>query len=154
MSEETLDYIPSDDGYTLGAYIGAVPRLHNEVRIRFRPVDLIERAVLMAFKDRHNEKAITQKFCEVLAVKITEWSVVRKEGDVGCPMPINAESVQSLKPSLWIRLVSIIIWGVDGGDLDPATGTRELESQMDADMDAILAGNKIIDKRLDELRKN
>lgn len=151
---EILDYIPEDDGYTLPCYVKASPRLHNEVRFRFRPVDIVERSVLMAFKDRNYEKAIAEKFCEILAAKIVEWSLRMRLNDTVVPAPIDPKFIRRLQPSLWIRLVNIVIWGVDGGDLDPEAGVKELEKQLDADMQAIIDGKGVVDARVEDLRKN
>jgi hypothetical protein len=151
---EILDYLPEDDGYTLPAYIKPIPRLHNEVRFRFRPLDIIERSVLMAFKDRSYEKEIAKKFCEILAVKISEWSIQMRSGDTIVPMPIDPIYIQKLKPPLWIRLVNIVIWGMDGGDLDPAASLKEMEKQLDVDVQAIVEGARVIDARVEDLRKN
>lgn len=154
MSTEVLDYFPEEDGYTLSAYIKEFPRVNNAVRIRFRPVDLIERAVLIAFKDRSYEKLITEKLSEALASRITEWTVMKREAGMLVPLEISKENILRLKPALWIRLVNIVIWGIDGGDLDPGMTEKEIDDQLESDLDAVLTGNPVIDKRLEDLRKN
>jgi hypothetical protein len=154
MSQPVLDYLPDEDGYTLSAYIRENPRIHNEVRFKFRPVDVIERSVLIAFKDRNYEKTITEKFCEVLAARITEWSVHSQSAGAPVPMEISTATVRRLRPSLWIRLVNIVIWGIDGGDVDPTLEVKQMDQQLESDMDAVLAGTPIVEKRVEELRKN
>ena len=149
-----LDYFPEEDGYTLAAYVAEVPRLHNAVRIRFRPVDLIERSILLAFKDRNYEKAITEKFCELLSQRITEWSLTERNGEALLPMAISAAKIRRLRPTLWTRLVNIVIWGVDGGDADPGLSIDKLSDRLDADMQALLANRPVIDQQVEDLRKN
>ena len=149
-----LDYFPEEDGYTLAAYIAEVPRLHNAVRFRFRPVDLIERSILLAFKDRNYEKAITEKFCELLSQRITEWSLTERNGEALLPMAISAAKIRRLRPTLWTRLVNIVIWGVDGGDADPGLSIDKLSDRLDADMQALLANRPVIDQQVEDLRKN
>ena len=149
-----LDYFPEEDGYTLAAYIAEVPRLHNAVRFRFRPVDLIERSILLAFKDRNYEKAITEKFCELLSQRITEWSLTERTGETSLPMAVTAAKIRRLRPTLWTRLVNIVIWGVDGGDADPGLSIDKLSDRLDADMEAILANRPVIDQQIEDLRKN
>lgn len=150
-----LDYFPDDDGYTLDAYIGAVPMLNNEVRFKFRPTDILERSIYLAFREKHAEKAITEKFSQVIAAKIESWSLVRREGETVVPMEITPDRIKRLRPPLWMRLINIVIWGVDGGDIDPGLSTVEMGDQIEADMEALLDKSQaIIDKRLEEARKN
>jgi hypothetical protein len=154
LQEPLLDYFPQEDGYTLKAYLAEVPRLHNAVRFRFRPVDLIERSILLAFKDRNYEKAITEKFCELLSQRITQWSLVERSGDTILPMPITAAKIKRLRPTLWTRLTNIVIWGIDGGDVDPGMSIEQLGDRLDADMEAVLANRPVIDQQIEDLRKN
>jgi hypothetical protein len=152
---DLLDYFPDDDGYTLDAYLSPVPLIHNEVRIKFRPTDILERSVYLAFREKASEKQITEKLANVLAGKIESWNLVERTKDAVVPMPILPEKIKRLKVSLWMRLVNIVIWGVDGGDVDPGLPTKEMGDQIDSDMEALMDKSQaIIDKRLEEARKN
>lgn len=151
---ELLDYFPDDDGFTLKAYIKAFPLVHNEVRIQYRPVELLERAVLLTFKEKNYEKTICQNFSEVLAKRIVSWSLTIKAGDAVVPMEITAKNVERLKPALWVRLVNIVIWGIDGGDVDPGLSTAEIADRLASDMDALLNKQTFNDAKVEEIRKN
>ena len=150
-----LNYFPEDDGYTLSAYIAARPQLTGEVRIRYRPTEQLERAVLMEVNSNHSEKEISKKFAEVMARKIVEWDIEMIGPDnVMVPMPITGANILRLKPPLWIRIINIVVWGQDGGDMDPKAKIAEIKSQVDADYEAILNGGKVGDVRLESERKN
>jgi hypothetical protein len=151
-----LDYIPNDDdGYTLDAYIESVPRLHNSVRVSYRPTEILERAVLIEINRASTEKDVSVRFAELLEKKITKWDIQQRTKDgVLVPLPISKANVLRLKPSLWLRLLNIVLWGSDGGDVDPGQPMESMAKQTDADFDALLRGEKIVDVRLEADRKN
>lgn len=154
-NQPLLNYFPDEDGYTLSAYIAGVPRLHGPVRVRYRPTEQLERAVLLEVNQNHSEKEVTKKFAAVMASKLSEWDVEQLgPSEVMIPMPITPENMLRLKPALWIRLINIMLWGADGGDVDPDLNIEEIKKQVDADYEAILKGDKIGDARLDAERKN
>ena len=151
-----LDYFPDDDGYTLDAFIAAVPLMHNDVRIKFRPTDIPERSIYIAFRDKANEKALTEKLGNILASKIESWNLTRQVGENEfVPMEIIPDRIKRLKPILWMRLVNIVVWGVDGGDLDPGFTAKQMSDELENDINALMEkGQAIIDKRLEDARKN
>ena len=69
------------------------------------------------------------------------------------PEPVRVQAVASLQRPR--RDINIVIWGVDGGDIDPGLSTDEMGDQLESDMEALLDKSQaIIDKRLEEARKN
>ncbi|MFM8400311.1 MAG: hypothetical protein ACKOAH_20970, partial [Pirellula sp.] len=66
----------------------------------------------------------------------------------------TAAKIRRLRPTLWTRLVNIVIWGVDGGDADPGLSIDKLSDRLDADMEALLANRPVIDQQVEDLRKN
>ncbi len=137
-----LDYYPDDEDYTLDAYIAAVPMTSNEVRFKYRPTDIIERSVYLAFREKATEKAVTEKLSAVMAAKIASWNLVRKEGNAIVPMEITADWVKRLKPSIWMRLVNVVVWGMDGGDPDPGIADHLQPSEVDDDMAALMKSHQ------------
>ena len=155
IQQPLLDYIPDDDGYTLDAYIEPVRLLHNAVRFSYRPVDILERAVLVEINRSLSEKDVNGRFADVMAKKLTKWDVQqRTKDDTLIPLPITKNNLLRLKPSLWVRMLNIVLWSVEGGDLDPAMPRDEILKASDLDFEAILAGQRIGDVRLEGDRKN
>lgn len=142
-----LCYYPDDEDYTLDAYIAAVPMITNEVRFKFHPTGIDERSVYLAFREKATEKAVTEKLSNVMAAKIESWNLVRREGDAVVPMEISVAWIKRLKPSIWMRLVNIVVWGVDGGDPDPGIVDGKPSSEVDADIEALMQSHQaVIDK--------
>jgi len=155
IPQPLLDYIPDDDGYTLDAYIGPLQMLHNAIRFSYRPVDILERAIFVEVNRSGSEKDVNSKFAEVMAKKVTEWDIQQRTKDgTLIPLPVTRNNILRLKPSLWVRMLNIVLWGVDGGDLDPDIPRDEILKATDLDFEAILAGQRIGDVRLEGDRKN
>lgn len=155
IQQPLLDYIPDDDGYTLPAYIAPLQMLHNAVRFTYRPVDILERAIFVEVNRKGSEKLVNEKFAEAMAKKLTEWDIQQRTKDgTLLPLPITKNNILRLKPALWVRMLNIVLWGVDGGDLDPDIPRDEIDKETDSDFDAILAGQRIGEARLEGDRKN
>lgn len=107
--------IPLDnDGYTLSAYIKGVPRLHPDVRFRYRPTEHLER--VRTEKEIANcgndTEAKEMLLAEVIAKKIVSW-------DVKGAQP-NVATILRIRSKVFIdRLANIVYFGIEGGDTDP-----------------------------------
>jgi hypothetical protein len=153
---ELLDYFPSDsDGYTFPAFIAGVPNLHNDVRFSYRPTPMEERGVIMDVYRSLGEGKACQYIAELVAAKLVSWSLttVGPEG-VRIPMEISKASVLRLRPAIWLRMVSIIIWGTDGGDVDPKLDLNEQVSEAEQQIRAIIQKTRGGDVKVDEEVKN
>ena len=153
---ELLDYIPmDDDGYTLEAYISARPLLHNAVRIKYRPTPVMERALLIDVSRQVDEKRFAKHMAGWVAEHLVSWDLkIRSEDGTLTTMPIDAKSVISVKPQLWLRLVNIVCWGTDGGDTDPDWTDEEALSDAERELQAVMGKRNKSDAVLDELQKN
>lgn len=153
--QELLDYIPDDDGYTLDAYFAPIAMLYNEVRFKYRPLELTERAKMVNILDKGDERVSAKAFSAVLASRISEWSIVQKLADgTRVPMPIEEKTVMRLKPLLWRRMVNVVILGQDGGDVDPVGVKKDDDAEIQADLASILNKTPVADERLEADRKN
>lgn len=108
--------LTDDDGYTLTRYVGNAPLMYDAARFTFRPLSSVPRAKLVSSKDRFENDQLVMGLCGILAERITEWNLVDHKGQ---PLPITAESCLLIHPALQQRLINIIIWSIEGGDIDP-----------------------------------
>lgn len=154
--EELLNYYPTDvDGYTLPCYFGANRNLTGEVRFRYKPTDVLERAVVIQVNSDHAEKVSTKMFARLLAEKITEWDIkVKVPGGEMVPMPISPENLLALKPTLWVRFLNVVLWSHDAGDVDPKSSLAQVKEEIDEDFEALFAGARPGEARAASVEKN
>lgn len=135
---QLLCFVPDDDGYSENAYIEGVPRIHPPVRIRFRPTRSLDRvSVTESIRGKSAETA-EQAIIKEVADRIVDWSIVGADGEKVDP---TADFILRLKAPLYRRLVSIVFYGTDGGDVDPhETATEAAEKRRRA---AVLADEGI-----------
>lgn len=116
-NQEQHHVLSDDDGYTLTRYIQEEPRMHAALRFTYRPVGSIMR---LRFRDRapagENEEAALRRSAVAVAHQLVQWSGKDRKGN---PLPVTAESVLSLHPRLQMRLISIVLHSLEGGDADP-----------------------------------
>lgn len=153
---ELLDYFPADsDGYTFPAYIQGIPGLHNEIRFSFRPTPMEERGVIMDVFRSLGEGKSSDYIAELLAAKIVSWDITMLGPEkVRIPMPITKDRIRRLRPAIWLRMVSIVIWGTDGGDIDPKLETDEQLSEAEQQIRAIIDKARPVDHKVDAEIKN
>ena len=113
-----------DDGYTETKFVKGVFGLYPNVRIEFRPLPPTDQAVEIEKLQkiaREGGAAKSEKAsAERIAARLKSWQFVNDENQPVCESPeITAASVAKLKPALFIRLMSIVFYGSDGGDRDP-----------------------------------
>jgi hypothetical protein len=120
-----LDYVPDTSDFTETRYIAGRERLHSGVFVTFRPFDIMQRATLLEVRNRTaNEVKFLEILIRELTKRVTGWSLTMpaipsdpKSEQV--PMPIEEKYVRSLKPALLNRMLDIVIWSADGGDVPP-----------------------------------
>jgi hypothetical protein len=140
--------IPDDDGYTLTRFVEGVPRLYGALRFTYRPVSSIRRARLRdGAKNGETEEAQLRRVAAGAARQIVDWNAVDHKG---ISLPVTVAGVLSLHPSLQVRLMNIVVYSIDGGDVDP--DSSEILNESD-DTDPF--GDKLPDSELLEgSRKN
>jgi hypothetical protein len=137
------------EGYTAKGYIEAVPRLYDELRFTYRPVQAIERQKLIASMNKLGDKH-TEVTMGLVASRLVSWEL---KDDQGKDYPIGKESVMLLQPQLWVKLSNIVL-GFDASDADPTWSSAESE-QFDADaLEAELTGKPVAQAQEDARLKN
>lgn len=125
--------LSDDDGYTLSRFVKGRPRLHDSLRVMYRPIGAIQRAAYIDRRSQtYGEQATLEGLGKVLAKRIVSWDA---KGSNGESLPVSVESVLSLHPMLLSRLCDIIVWSADGGDPDPESPMSSPSSSDDWDED-------------------
>lgn len=160
VKAEALDYIPDDDGYTEERFISGIPRLYNATTIRFRPLDIMKRAMLIEVRKRTNEEKFTEILIRELTSHLVSWSLqmrsnIKDQNSALVSMPIEASFVKRLRIPLLLRMFDIVIWGADGGDPFPAE-TQDAESPDDFEkrMKAMLEDPQPVSEKIEADQKN
>lgn len=160
VKAEALDYIPDDDGYTEERFISGVPRLYNATTIRFRPLDIMKRAMLIEVRKRTNEEKFTEILIRELTSHLVSWSLKMRSNikDTKSPsvaMPIEAGFVKRIRIPLLLRMFDIVIWGADGGDPFPAERDEDGEvDDFEKRMKAIIEDPKPVSEQIEADQKN
>ena len=129
-----------EDGYTCNGYIKSLERVHDEFRFQYRPATVLERADTIQKTTLTKD---TQKNEKIMAVAIAKHLVGWCDD-----RDITPQNVLKLPPNVFNRLASIVIYGTEGGDLDPDAPTddskdidRELEAAFSDDPSATAQEN-------------
>ena len=123
-------FVSNDDGYTEIAYIEARERMYPAVRFNYRPIRVLDRVNIMEELRELNRKGRSQNAESMIATEIanrvTSWEFLDPQGDVidESPEPTK-KSVLCLKPQLFVRFADVILYGTDGGDMDPCEDPSE-----------------------------
>lgn len=123
--------IPDDDGFTLTRFIKGEDRMYDSLRFEFRPVGTIKRARVVERRKGLGEEEATIALAKAVAQQIVGWDAVDEEGD---PLPVSAKSVQLLHPMLWSRVLAIVIYSTEGGDVDPDASRLEEQTREAPDL--------------------
>ena len=126
----------------------AVPRLHGEVRIKFRPPTTERLNRFIDGLKKQSLVALAKAETEAMATNIVEWDL--KDPD-GALLPIKNATVAALQTTLFNRLKDIVIYGRDGGDADPE---EELKELMESNAEAAETGLTLAQVREDRDVKN
>ncbi|MFO0383791.1 MAG: hypothetical protein ACK506_18995 [Pirellula sp.] len=138
-----LDYVPDSSDFTETRYIAPRERLHSGVFVTFRPCDIMQRATLLEVRNRTgNEIKFLEILIRELTKRVTQWSLTMPSVPTDLksepiPMPIEEKYVRSLRPVLLNRMLDIVVWSADGGDVPPdgeqsVATTDEFESRIQA----------------------
>ena len=140
MSELNGDcfYVP-DDGYTIQAYLNGEPQMYGPVRFGFRPVLIEERAKLMDSMGRMKPGAFDCKLADDLSKRLVEWDIpeIQKvEGRIGYVktgkvLEITPWNILHLRWHLYNRFLAVVVFGTEGGDMDPEWAEKEKEDFSD-----------------------
>lgn len=132
-----LDYVPDIEGYAETRYIAPRARLHSGVFVTFKPINVIERALLLEVRSKVSEMKYVEVLLSELSKRLKSWtltmpSIPTDPRSAQVPMPIDLKYIKLLKPILLHRLFDIVIWGSEGGD-EPPTGIEPCTSQDEFD---------------------
>lgn len=127
MSNELLCYIPDDDGYTDDAYVKAMPLMHPEVRIKYRPMRVMERITVQNGLQSQPAKDSELAVAHQIADHIVDWSINVKGGDKA---PITAKFILGLKSPLYRRLANIVYFNSEAGDPDPGAEPEQRRTSL------------------------
>ncbi len=136
------------DGLTREAYIAAVPRLHDELRFKFRPPTKESIGRFFDGAKKQSMVAAAQYEATGIAARLVSWSLLDAEGNTILPA---AKTVAVLQPKLFDRIRDIVLYGSEGGDADPSEDATELA---DDTADAVEQGLSIATLREGNAIKN
>jgi len=125
------------DGYTRRGYIAEVRLLHEALRFTYRPMLQQDRSVVMGAitqtKDLRKAESIS---AEIIKSQLAEWDLHDHESSA---VPLEVPNILRIQPSLFDRLLRIVLGG-DGGDEDPDAGGSEQAEDAGQQLAAALAG--------------
>ena len=127
-SKQADPHIILDDGYTVTRYIAGIERLYGAVRVTFRPASAEQLEAFRMKLSSDDGVGNAKKIAEATAMRIVSWNVRDRDGK---PAEVSAKVVRSLQTRLQARFVSVVLWGADGGDVDPEEGESELNGVND-----------------------
>lgn len=125
-----------EDGYTRKSYIDELPGVHGKLYFHWRGTTDDERAAYMDALRSCNDRAQQEHKLagEALNRHILSWSAGDK----------NPDRIRKLQPTLWKRLVGIVLWGdqaPDGDDPSWDASLRGLPLGENASLEEVLAKN-------------
>ncbi|WP_417744845.1 hypothetical protein [Rosistilla oblonga] len=141
---ETLNYIP-DDGYTENAYLAPRHGISTAIRFQYRPTPPNARTQLLEGVKKHTAERQEAMFSAAAARSIVSWDIAGKDGEL---LEVTAANIMRLKWQVYNRIHSIVIFGTDGGDIDPDASDNEKNELADAELDAILGKKPLADVKL------
>lgn len=117
-------FVSDDDGYTEVGYIESRERMYPAVRFNYRPIRVLDRVQVVEELRDLNRKGRSQNaealIANEIANRVIKWEFLAPDGSEieGTPEPTK-KNVLCLKPQLFVRFADVIIYGTDGGDMDP-----------------------------------
>lgn len=106
-----------DDGYTETKFIAERKGIHPSVTFTFRPTPIEERARIVSEAQAAKDPAQAER---IIAVRLKEhlvnWTLTKE---------INAANILRMKSVLLSRMVTIVLYGSDGGDKNPEEPTTD-----------------------------
>lgn len=120
-----------EDGYTAKGYLKAVPQLYPEVRFTYRPILPEQRAAFVeAVRKAKDGPGAERRTAAILAKHLLTWDVTDSKGDT---VSITGDRILRLRWALYDRLVAVVLYGTEGGDVDPSWTDAEKDAADAAD---------------------
>jgi len=132
---KVLNYI--DDGYTLTAYIAAVPGVHDECEIKYRPALPRQRAGIFEAIGKKKAAEAEDIAARSIAEYVKDWDNIRDSA--GNEITVSTHAASHLPPKLSHRMFQIVM-GNEGGDERPDDSPSETPSAIDDEVERILSG--------------
>ncbi len=124
--QSDFHFVPDDDGFTFKRYIEGQDRMYPSLRFEFRPVLPIQRAKIADKRNESQGEQAILSLSKVLAARVVAWSAIDRTGRKLEP---RAENIARLHPTIFNRMCNIIIFQIEGGDVDP--DWKELNRQVE-----------------------
>ena len=137
-----LSYVPSEE-YSESGYITGVPRLHEALRFKFRPLTPAERSKIVGDLDRLPMDKRDLKIAAEMKKHLTEWDLKDAKDS---PVSISVAVLLQLKPGLFYRLWAILL-GTEAPDADEGEKTETLLEQLEDEIAAGATGHVVGDVR-------
>lgn len=141
------------DGYTEDGYIKEEPLLYGEVRFKYRPAMPEERSAIMERIDKAKDGPHSHRIAAAeLKKHLASWDLdkpnpkFKSEEQTPDESPrvaleITAANILGLRFKLYDRLMGIVIYGLEGGDVDPeAKNDAKQAAEDDAHLESALSG--------------
>lgn len=126
------------DGYTQAAYIQGRFNVHGPCRFDFRPAQCQERAIVYRqIGETTDARKVEFLQASMIARHVTNWNLKKRDGSL---VPIKSEEIVRLRPTLVMRIFSIIC-GENGGDIDPEADEHMTAAQIDDELTMAMAGS-------------
>lgn len=129
------------DGYTQTAYLAELPNMYPSVRFQFRPMLVMNQAIVnkeldMAGEDWQKRQTIAAKW---IKQQVVNWDIKKPTGeDVDHN---NVSEIIRLRPLLFQRIWNIVN-GNDGGDLDESMADYDLHLRTERELACALTGSE------------
>lgn len=131
------------DGYTESKYIAEVPGLHPEVRFVYRPALPERRAVVIREAQRAKDPSMSERIIgKAILEHLESWSFKEE---------ITGKRIMQLKPALFHRFTSIIVYGSDPGDKDPVGEAKQEDIDDTLEMSVIESSDERLKEKLGNL---
>jgi hypothetical protein len=141
-----------DDGYTEKGYIQPLDLVHPAVRFTYRPTLIEERGELRGKIALETKEARREQLtAAALAKHLLSWDVRDKSGNV---VPTTANFVLRVKPALFDRLAMIVLFGNEGGDVDPEWTESEKRNHREEELASAVSGDNHADAVQEDREKN
>jgi hypothetical protein len=132
------------DGYTELGYIAAVDGMHGKLRFTFRPLLPEEVDEVQAVLSQDNVARSHEIIRGVLVRQVKSWSD---------DLPVSADSLRTIRPSLWNRLY-LIVSGQQPSDPDPEATAEERSGWVQDVLESGRTGQAVGQARAERDAKN
>ena len=135
------------DSTTVEAFVAEQFNRHPAVTFSFRPSLIEERAALIQKLDSISDKASSERTVAVALHRLLKvWSLSEEE--------IKIDQVLRLHPALMTRMASIVVWGSEGGDVNPKSKTEDKLAKDETESLSVLNSTGFADALDESTTKN